>query len=134
MRGRRGTLCGIIMILLWSLTGLGGCKLRVSSNVVPGAWYEEDYDEGIHMGQQGPTPQLIVVDVTIEKGRIVAINLRQHPAWKRPEEQEKLLKAVIEAQTVTRPTPREEGSEEDRLLDAIEDALNKARRDEPSGP
>ncbi len=130
--GRRGTLCGII--LLWLITGLGGCKLRVSSHVGPDAWYGEDYAEGVHTGRQGPTPQLIVVDVTIEKGRIVAINLRQHPAWKRPEEQEKLLQTVIATQTVATPTPREEGSEEDRLLDAIEDALNRARRDEPSVP
>lgn len=138
MRGRRGTLCGIIVILLWSITGPGGCKFRVSSHVVPDAWYEEDYVGGVYTGRQGPTPQLIVVDVTIEQGRIVSINLRQHPAWKRPEEQKKLLQAVIAAQTVTRPTPGEdeskEGSEEDRLLDAIEDALNKARRDDPSVP
>jgi uncharacterized protein with FMN-binding domain len=129
---RRGLLCGIILV--WSITGLGGCKLRASSHVVPESWYEDAYAEGVYTGQQGPTPQLIVVDVTIRQGRIVAIDLRQHPAWKRPEEKKKLLRAVIAAQTVPRPAPAEEGSEEDRLLDAIEDALNKARHDDPSEP
>lgn len=133
MWGRRGRACGIL--LLWLIAGLGGCKLGISSHVVPDSWYEQDYSEGIYIGRQGPpTPQLIVVDVTIEKGRIIAINLRQHPEWKRPEEQEKLLRTVIATQTVTVPTPRKEGSEEDRLLDAIEDALNKARRENPSAP
>ena len=129
---RTGTLWGLLF--LWSIMGLGGCKPRVASQAVPEAWYEDDYTAGVHTGRQGPTPQLIVVDVTIEKGRIVAINLRQHPAWKRPEEQEKLLRTIIETQTVAKPASGEEGSEEDRLLDAIEDALNRARRDELSDP
>ena len=134
MWGRKSLQCGSI-ILLWLITGTAGCNLKVSSHVVPNAWYEEDYAGGVYTGRQGPpTPQLIVVDITIEEGRIVAIRLREHPAWKRPEEQEKLLRAVIAGQTVAIPTPREEGSEQDRLLDAIEDALNKARRDIPSVP
>jgi hypothetical protein len=79
------------------------------------------------------TPQFIVVDVAIEQGRIVAIHLREHPAWSAPQEQEKLLQTVITSQTTSAVTPRQEGSEQDHLLNAIEDALNKARQGPSSG-
>lgn len=87
------------------------------------------YHDGVYTGENSlPTPQFIVVDVAIKKGRVVAIKLRKHPAWSSPQEQEKLLQTVISYQTTSTVVPRDEGSEKDHLLDAIDEALNKARQ------
>ncbi len=95
-----------------------------------GPWYD-----GTYTGMSDlPTPQLIVVDVSVSAGRIVAIRVRKHPAWKAPQEQERLLRAVIEAQTTDVYQPRHDGSEQDQLLRAIEDALNQARQGLSSAP
>jgi uncharacterized protein with FMN-binding domain len=91
------------------------------------------YRDGTYTGHRDlPTPQFIVVDVTIENRRIVAIHLRQHPFWKTPQEQEQLFQVVIKDQTTATIAPRHEESEQDQLLDAIDDALNKARQVSPS--
>ena len=93
------------------------------------------YHDGVYRGGKYlPTPQFIVVDVSIQEGNIVAIHLREHPIWSAPQEQEQLLQTVIDQQTTLTIVPREEGSEQDELLDAIEDALNKARQAPPAGP
>jgi hypothetical protein len=75
-----------------------------------------------------PTPQLIQVEVDITWGRIAAIRLRQHPAWQAPREQELLVQRVTTSQTTEGHVPRGTGSEQDRLLHAIDDALAQARR------
>jgi uncharacterized protein with FMN-binding domain len=72
---------------------------------------------------------LLVVDVDIRGGQIVAIHLRQHPEWQAPQTQELLLQRVIAQQTTDVYTPRKDGSEHDTLLNAIEDALSKARQE-----
>jgi uncharacterized protein with FMN-binding domain len=90
------------------------------------------WNDGTYTGIQDlPTPQLLVVDVAIQQGKIVAIHLRQHPEWQAPEDQELLLRQVIESQTTEVSTPRNDGSEQDLLLRAIEDALSKAQRKTP---
>lgn len=130
------------IVALW----FSGCVFRLGSSTSPSGM-EEAWDDGIYdvaPGPEGiyrdgtytgserlPTPQFIVVDVTIEKSRIVAIRLRQHPAWKAPDEQDKLLHTVITNQATSAIAPRHEGSEQDQLLDAIDDALNKAQQPAP---
>jgi uncharacterized protein with FMN-binding domain len=104
------------------------------------AWDDGIYDlntdhDGVYTGRQPLlTPQFIVVDVTIEQGRIVAIHLREHPAWSAPQKQEKLLQTVITSQTTSTIAPRDAGSEQKHLLHAIEDALDQARQAPSSGP
>jgi uncharacterized protein with FMN-binding domain len=91
-------------------------------------------DSGSYVGvQDGLTPQAIRVAVDISGGRIGTIRVLQHPAWRAPEEQEELLRLVIESQT-TEGLQRGTGDERDYLLRAIDDALNKARAVTPSEP
>jgi uncharacterized protein with FMN-binding domain len=132
--------------IAWSAATLwlSGCAfsfhLGTSSQSMDEAWDDGIYDlttyyDGVYTGRQPlPTPQFIVVDVAIEQGRIVAIHLREHPAWSAPQEQEKLLQTVLTSQTTSTIAPRDEGSEQDQLLNAIEDALDKARQAPSSGP
>jgi uncharacterized protein with FMN-binding domain len=93
-------------------------------------WHDGTYTGMLDL----PTPQFLVVEVDITQGQIVAIRLQQHPAWKAPEEQELLLHRVLERQTTNVEALREEGSEQDLLLRAIEDALSKAQREAPLRP
>jgi uncharacterized protein with FMN-binding domain len=81
-----------------------------------------------------PTPQVIRVAVDISSGRIVTIRVLQHPAWHTPEEQEGLLRLVVESQTTEGHVRRGTGSEQDHLLRAIDDALSKAQSVTPSVP
>ena len=53
-------------------------------------------------------------------------------SWSAPQEQETLLQTVLSEQTTSTVVPRHEGSEKDHLLDAIDEALNKARQGPPS--
>ena len=53
-----------------------------------------------------PTPQMIRVAVDIAGGRIVTIRVLQHPAWREPEEQERLLRLVVASQTTEGHVPR----------------------------
>jgi len=127
-------------VILW----LSGCAfsfhLGTPSPIMDEAWDDGIYDlnlyyDGVYTGRQPiPTPQFIVVDVAIEQGRIMAIYLREYPSWSAPQEQEKLLQSVITSQTTSTIAPRDEGSEQDHLLNAIEDALNKARQAPSSVP
>jgi uncharacterized protein with FMN-binding domain len=121
-------------VTLW----LSGCafnfQLGTSSPIMDEAWDDGIYDmntyyDGVYTGREPlPTPKFIVVDVAIERGRIVAIHLREHPSWSAPQEQAKLVQAVITYQSTSAIAPRDEGSEQDHLLNAIEDALDKARQ------
>lgn len=135
---------GCTLLSLW----LSGCVFHFDYSTPPSA-VEEAWDNGIYdvtpdaegiyrdgtyIGSQRLlTPQFIVVDVVIKNSRIVAIHLRKHPAWSAPREQEKLLQMVITRQTTSTIAPRPEGSERDQLLDAIDNALNKARQAPPPG-
>ena len=74
-----------------------------------------------------PTPQMIRVAVDIASGRIVTIRVLQHPAWRAPEEQERLLRLVVESQATAGPVLRGTESEQDHLLRAIDDALTRAQ-------
>ncbi|GIX49485.1 MAG: hypothetical protein KatS3mg131_3696 [Candidatus Tectimicrobiota bacterium] len=113
---------------------LGGCTAPLFLGAVPspaiGPW-----EDGVYTGFSDlPTPQLVVVEVSIAGGRIVALRLRRHPAWKAPAVQEQLVRAVLAQQTTDLGLPRPPGSEQDQLLRAIEDALAKARRHPPGAP
>ena len=127
-------------VTLWLSSCAYSFHLGTPSPIMDEAWDDGIYDlntyyDGVYTGRQPlPTPQFIVVDVAIEQGRIVAIHLREHPAWSAPQEQEKLLQTVITSQTTSTVAPRDEGSEQDHLLNAIEDALNKARQAPSSSP
>jgi uncharacterized protein with FMN-binding domain len=77
---------------------------------------------------------LIRVAVDIASGRIVTIRVLQHPAWRALEEQERLLRLVVESQTMAGNVPRGTGSEQDHLLRAIDDALTRAQSVTPSVP
>lgn len=109
-------------LLVGLLCGFPGSVFAVHPEPI-GPWQEGTYTG---MATDLPTPQLIVVDVTISKGRIFKIRLRQHPEWSGPAKQEQILRAVISQQTTGVYESRHDDSEQDRLLDAIEDALNKA--------
>jgi len=80
------------------------------------------------------SPQLIRVAVNISKGRIVTVRVLQYPGGQASEEQEGLLRLVVESQTTEGHVPRGTGSEQDRLLQAIDDALAKAQSAPPLMP
>jgi uncharacterized protein with FMN-binding domain len=113
--------------MLW----LSGCTPEVILQTAPVA-SSGPWNDGIYTGIQDlPTPQFLVVDVAIQQGKIAAIRLRQHPEWQVPQEQELLLRQVIEGQTTEVYTPRNDGSVQDLMLRAIEDALSKAQQKTP---
>lgn len=111
------------LVLLWLNGCTAGVKPEATTSPPLGQW-----KEGVYTGSHDlPTPQFIVVDVTIVAGQIVAIHLRQHPAWKKPQDLERLLRTVVEKQTTDVYDGGNDDSDQDRLLNAIEDALNNAR-------
>ena len=124
----------LLLLLVLLVLGGGGCLKGVSLQTasLPSAPL---WDDGRYIGVQDvPSPQLIRVAVDISRGRIVTIRVLQHPAWYATEEQEGLLRLVVESQTTEGHVPRGTGSERDRLLHAIDDALAKARSAPPSVP
>jgi len=111
------------LLLALLVLGGGGCLKGVSLQTValPSAPL---WDDGSYIGVHDvPTPQLIRVAVDISGGRIVTVRVLQHPAWRAAEEQEGLLRLVVESQTTAGHVPRGTGNESDRLLHAIDDAL-----------
>ena len=119
---------GLLLVIL--LCGLAG-RVFAARPEPAGPWQEGTYTG---MTTDLPTPQLIVVDVIINRGRILRIQLRQHPEWAGPEKQEQILRAVISEQTTNVYDSRHDKSEQDRLLNAIEDALNKAHPKPSTAP
>lgn len=124
----------MVMILVATSIVVLGCAKGVvfRTGYLPayGPWNNGTYTSA----QDLPTPQLLVVQVDIAHGQIVAIRMLQHPAWKAPAEQELLIRSVITQQTTEVYEPRMHGSDPDLLLRAIEEALYKARRTTPSSP
>jgi uncharacterized protein with FMN-binding domain len=114
--------------LLWGCTQ--GFKVQTGYLPAYGPWNDGTYTTI----QDLPTPQLLIVQVDIAQGQIAAIRLLQHPAWTVPQEQELLLRSVLTRQTTAVYEPRNDGSEQDLLLHAIEEALYKARRETSSTP
>jgi uncharacterized protein with FMN-binding domain len=110
------------LLLVALLCGLNGYVCAEHPEPT-GPWQEGTYTG---MTTDIPTPQLFVVDVTIANGRIFNIRLRQHPAWTAPKKQEQVIQAVISEQTTDVYKSRHDNSDQDLLLDAIEDALIKA--------
>ena len=120
--------CKALLFLICLGLWVGGCHngvtMQMASLPASGPW-----DDGTYTGVSDPlTPQFIQVEVNVTRGQIVAIRLRQHPAWQAPQEQERLLHLVVTSQTTEGHVPRGTGSENDHLLRAIDDALAKARR------
>ncbi|MGE3536179.1 MAG: hypothetical protein AB7N91_01935 [Candidatus Tectimicrobiota bacterium] len=104
--------------------------LQTSAAPAPAAW-----QDGSYLGvNELPAPQLIRVAVGISQGRLVSIHLLEHPAWRTPAEQQDLLRLVVESQSTSGLVPRGTGSEQDHLLQAIDNALTKARSEAPAGP
>ena len=122
-----------LLLLVWLVVGAGGCLRGVSlqTAALPSAPL---WDDGSYIGVHDVTPQLIRVAVDISSGRIVTVRVLQHPAWRAPEEQEGLLRLIVESQTTEGHVPRGTGSEQDHLLRAIDDALSKAQAVTPSVP
>jgi len=120
-------LLGALLIL-----GSGGCLAGGSLQMTSSAPL---WDDGSYIGVYDlPTPQLIRVAVDISSGRIATIRVLQHPAWHIAEAQEGLLRLVVESQTTAGHAARGTGSEQDRLLHAIEDALARAQSVPPAAP
>ena len=120
-------LIGWVILMVW----LSGCAVGVKPepSTAPPPPASGPLKEGVYTGSHDlPTPEFIVVDVTIVDGKIVAIYLRQHPAWQKPGDQQRLLRTVVDKQTTDLDDERPSDSDQDRLLNAIEDALNKARK------
>lgn len=93
------------------------------------------WEDGHYLGVNDvPTPQLIRVAVGITQGRIVTIQLLEHPAWSAPTEQDRLLRLVVASQTTAGHVPRGTGSEQEHLLQAIDNALSQARPGAPATP
>jgi uncharacterized protein with FMN-binding domain len=114
----------LLCLSLW----VGGCRhnvrMHMTSRPASGPWAD-----GTYTGVSAPlTPQFIQVEVSISRGQIVAIHLRQHPAWEAPHEQDRLLQLVVASHTTEGHVPRGTGSEADHLLRAIAEALVRARR------
>lgn len=134
-----------LLLLVWLVVGGGGCLRGVSlqTAALPSAGATASaqglqalprWDDGSYIGVHDVTPQLIRVAVNISSGRIVTVRVLQHPAWRAPEEQEGLLRLVVESQTTEGHVPRGTGSEQDHLLRAIDDALTRAQAVTPSVP
>ena len=116
-------ICLLVLLALGSGACITGGSLQTAS--LPGAPL---WDDGSYIGVYDvPTPQLIRVAVDISSGRIATIRVLQHPAWHVAETQAGLLRLVVESQTTAGHVPRGTGSEQDRLLHAIDDALAQAR-------
>jgi uncharacterized protein with FMN-binding domain len=123
-------------LLLLAVLGLGGagCRQGVAVQTAPLA-APVAWGDGTYIGESDlPTPQFIRVAVDITRGRIVAIHLLEHPAWTAPEQQDALLRLVMESQTTEGHVSRGTGDEQDRLLRAIDAALAKARPARPAAP
>jgi uncharacterized protein with FMN-binding domain len=124
------------LLLLLAVLGLGGggCRQGVSVQTAPLA-APAVWGDGTYIGESDlPTPQFIRVAVDITRGRIAAIRLLEHPTWTAPEQQDTLLRLVMESQTTAGHVSRGTGDEQDRLLHAIDAALAKARSARPSAP
>lgn len=124
----------LLLLLAGLVVGGSGCLTGVSLQMAspPGVPL---WDDGSYIGVNDvPTPQVVRVAVDIASGRIVTIRVLQHPAWRAPEEQEKLLRLVVASQTTAGHVPRGTESEPDHLLRAIDDALTKARAVPPAVP
>ena len=124
----------IFMLVVAASMVLWGCAkgLVFQTGYLPthGPWHDGTYTTARDL----PTPQLLVVQVDIAHGQIVAIRVLQHPEWKAPEEQELLLHNILTRQTTDVYESRNDGSDPDLLLRAVEEALYKARRETPSIP
>ncbi len=124
----------LLLLLAWLVGGGVGCRTEVSlqTTALPSAPL---WDDGSYLGvHDGFTPQLIRVAVDIASGRIMSIRVLQHPAWRSTQEQEELLRLVMESQTTVGHVSPGTGSEQDQLLRAIDDALRKAQSQAPSVP
>ncbi len=124
----------LLLLLAWLVWGSGGClkEVAVQTASLPSTPL---WDDGSYMGVNDvSSPQLIRVAVNISKGRIVTVRVLQYPGGQASEEQEGLLRLVVESQTTEGHVPRGTGSEQDRLLQAIDDALAKAQSAPPLMP
>lgn len=124
----------LMVLLAFLVFGSGACIQRgtLRTATLPSASL---WNDGSYLGTHDvPTPQLIQVAVDITAGRIVNIRLLEHPAWRAPEAQDELLRLVMTSQTTEGHVPRGTGSEEDRLLRAIDEALIKAQPPFPAVP
>lgn len=133
----------LFLLLAWLVIGGGGCRTGgLPPDSGAGATVSAQglqalplWEDGSYIGVHDmPTPQMIRVAVDIASGRIATIRVLQHPAWRAPEDQERLLRLVVESQTTEGHVLRGTEGEQDHLLRAIDDALTRAQSVTPAVP
>jgi hypothetical protein len=77
---------------------------------------------------------LVRVTIDVSRGRIVTVRVHQPPGWSASQEEELLLRRVIEQSPNRLETLAPAGSEADQLLRALDDAITKARISSPPTP
>jgi uncharacterized protein with FMN-binding domain len=121
----------LVALLALLLVNSEGCARGLNIRTVTFPWEDGRY---IGVNDTLPTTPFIQVAVDITWGRMVAISLLQHPVWKAPTETAGLVDLVLASQTTAGHIPRGTGSEHEQLLQAIDNALMKARSSTPTVP
>ena len=97
-------------------------------------WHDGAYTGTSDRVGEPPTPQLVRVTMDVSRGRIVTVRVHQPPGWKAPQEEELLLRQVLEQSPTGLEPPAAGSSEADQLLRALDDAITKARAFSPATP
>jgi hypothetical protein len=131
-------------LLLLDIFGLwlGGCSSGLMPHVVthpmaisaPDGWHDGTYTGTSDRVGDPPTPRLVRVTIDVSRGRIVTVRVHQPPGWSASQEEELLLRRVIEQSPNRLETLGPAGSEADQLLRALDDAITKARTSSPTTP
>jgi hypothetical protein len=124
--------------VLW----LVGCDSGLMPHIVthpmqlsaPDGWHDGAYTGTSDRVGEPPTPQLVRVTMDVSRGRIVTVRVHQPPGWKAPQEEDLLLRQVLEQSPTGLEPPAAGSSEADQLRRALDDAITKARAFSPATP
>jgi hypothetical protein len=110
----------LITVSLW----LWGCSAPLTLGTTPVTNAKYYHTNPRTDSEALPTPQFIVVDATIDQGRITAIRLRHNSTQNARQEQDVQLNSVRTGQSSARQNAT---GESDRVIDAINAAFKRAQ-------